>query len=82
VNRDQKINKLLESQADDTRRLALDELDAVARQTSTWGSKEHRESRDKAEKTYDAARRALEGYSDDQLDSALALPTQGAPTTL
>lgn len=81
MNRDQKINKLLEREADDTRRLALDEEDAHAREANTWGSKEHRDARDKTEKTYDAARRALEALSDDQLDAALARTAPVEPSS-
>ncbi|MBI2765308.1 MAG: hypothetical protein HYX53_05265 [Chloroflexi bacterium] len=76
MNREQKIAALLERKAEDERRLALDEIDRVARETSTFGSKEHRDRRDKVEKQYDDARRLLEGLSDDQLDRALSTPVQ------
>ena len=73
MNRQEKINQLMGQSADDTRRLALDAIDATARQTSTFGAKEHRDARDKTERQHDEARRAFEGYSDDQLDAALAV---------
>ena len=74
MNRTQKVNALLARDADDTRRLALDVLDAEARTSSTWGSKEHREARDRVEKTYDDTRHRYEAFSEDQLDHELAQP--------
>ena len=74
MNRQQQITTLMGRTADDERRLALDELDKVARDTNTFGSKEHRASRDKVEKTHDDARRLFEGFSDDQLEAAVAQP--------
>lgn len=71
LERQSKINKLLQGEADDVRRLALDQLDATARQTNTFGSKDHRDGRDKAEKKYDETRRSFEGLSDTQLDRLL-----------
>ncbi|MEO6397634.1 MAG: hypothetical protein ABIP13_04125 [Tepidiformaceae bacterium] len=73
MNRQQQITALMGRSADDERRLALDELDRVARETNTFGSKEHRASRDKVEKMHDDARRSFEGYSDDQLEAAVAV---------
>ncbi len=73
MNRQEKINQLMGRSADDVRRLALDAIDATARQTSTFGAKEHRDARDKTERQHDDARRAFDGYSDDQLDAALAV---------
>ena len=74
MDRQQKITALMGRTADDERRLALDDLDKVARDTNTFGSKEHRAARDKVEKTHDDARRSFEGFSDDQLEAAVALP--------
>ncbi|MEO6043643.1 MAG: hypothetical protein ABIQ47_06950 [Tepidiformaceae bacterium] len=74
MNRQQQITTLMGRTADDERRLALDELDKVARDTNTFGSKEHRAARDKVEKTHDDARRSFEGFSDDQLEAAVAQP--------
>ena len=74
MNRQQQITKLMGRGADDERRVALDELDRIARETNTFGSKEHRAARDEVEKTNDAARRSYEGLSDDQLEAALAQP--------
>ena len=74
MNRQQQITTLMGRTADDERRLALDELDKVARDTNPFGSKEHRAARDKVEKTHDDARRSFEGFSDDQLEAAVAQP--------
>lgn len=72
MNRTQKVNALLARDADDTRRLALDELDSSARTTGTWGAKEHRDARDRVERTYDDAKRRFDGLSEDQLDQELS----------
>jgi len=72
MNRKEKITELLARGPDDVRRLALDEIDDGARRENTFGSKEHREARDRVEKRYDAAQRSLEGLSDAQLDERLA----------
>lgn len=72
MTRDEKINRLLQRGADDARRLALDDIDAAARTSNTWGSTEHRQARDKTERTYEAERRSFEKLSDDELDRALA----------
>lgn len=74
MDRQQQIAKLMGRGADDERRLALDELDKTARDTSTFGSKEHRDGRDRVEKAHTDAQHAFEGYSDDQLDAAVSLP--------
>ena len=74
MNRQEKVNQLMGRSADDVRRFALDAIDATARNTSTFGGKEHRDARDKTEKQHDEARRAYEGFSDDQLDAALLVP--------
>lgn len=71
MDRNHKVGALLARTADDVRRLGLDELDETARRSNTWGSKEHREARDKVEKTWDEARRRYEALSDDQLDREL-----------
>ena len=75
MERQAKINNLLQGEADDVRRLALDQLDASARQANTFGSKEHREGRDKTEKKYDETRKAFEGLSDAQLDRLIDTQT-------
>jgi len=72
MNRNQTINVLLARRADDVRRLALDDADQRARETSTFGSQAHRGARDRIEKQHDDQRRALEGLSDEQLEQALA----------
>jgi hypothetical protein len=72
MNRQQKVTALLAQRADDERRLALDELDRVARATSTFGSKEHRQGRDQAEKAHDDARRRYEALLEPELDQELA----------
>ena len=71
MNRSQKVAALLSRSADDERRLALDALDESARRSSTWGSKEHRDARDRVEKIHDEARRRFEGLPEDQLDREL-----------
>lgn len=75
TTRDHKVNRLLAHGADDERRLQLDELDRVARESSTFGSDQHRKGRDTVERAHDAARRALEQLSDQQLDDRLAQAT-------
>lgn len=71
MNRSQKVALLLSRGADDERRLALDALDDSARRSSTWGSKEHRDARDRVEKIYDETKRRLEGLPEEQLDREL-----------
>lgn len=66
------IQKLLERSADDTRISALNDLDDKARQTNTWGTKEHRQGRDVAESRHTSAREALEKLSDAELEQRLA----------
>ncbi len=81
MDRNQKVTRLLELGPEDTRRLALDEIDRAARAGAGggfdtqhgFGSAEHRLARERVEKTYDAARRSLEAMSDSQLDEALAV---------
>jgi hypothetical protein len=72
MNREQTINRLLERGPDEERRLALNELDDVARKTNTFGSKEHRAGRDAVEKKHDDARRELQALSDERLEQALS----------
>ena len=60
------------AQADDTRRLALDELDATARSTNTWGSAAHRSARDRVERTYDEDALRLQKLEDGDLERELA----------
>ncbi|HEY5475819.1 MAG TPA: hypothetical protein VIK11_03795 [Tepidiformaceae bacterium] len=72
TTREQKVNRILARGAEDERRLGLNELDRVARETSTFGSDQHRTGRDTVERAYDEARRNLEQLSDQQLDDRLA----------
>jgi len=72
MNKQNKIDSLLGRGADDERRLALDQIDQAARETNTFGSKEHREQRENAEKKHDQARRSYEALTDAELDRALA----------
>lgn len=72
MNRDEKIKALVEREDDSVRRPALDELDESARQSNTFGSREHRAARERVESQHDAARRVFEGYSEAQLDTAIA----------
>ena len=74
MTREQKIATLLARQADDQRRLALDGIDASARKSKTFGSKEHRAARDEVEKIHDTKRHRYEGFTDDQLDDELLRP--------
>ncbi|MEX0784049.1 MAG: hypothetical protein WD557_15520 [Dehalococcoidia bacterium] len=76
MNRDQKVANLLALGPDDERRLALDELDAVARRENTWGSQEHRKGRERIESLWDVARRRVESLGDEQLDTELAAGSQ------
>ena len=73
MERTQKMTILL-GRADDVRRLALDELDAQARQTNTWGSQGHRSGRDKVERDYDQEALRCERLEDAALDTELARP--------
>lgn len=75
TTREQKVNRLLARGADDERRLGLDELDRVARETNTFGSDQHRTGRARVERAHDEARRALEQLSEQQLDEQLAQVT-------
>ena len=74
MNRQQQITTLMGRSADDVRRLALDVLDKTARDTNTFGSKEHRDARDRVEKAHSDAQRSFENFSDDQLEAAVAKP--------
>ena len=71
MERTQKMSILLE-RADDIRRLALDELDATARQTNTWGTQGHRSARDKVEREYDQEALRFAKLEDQALDTELA----------
>ena len=74
VNRQDAVASLLSRHAEDERRLTLDQCDALARATNTFGSSQHRKSRDEAEKRYDDARARLERLSDQELQDLLATP--------
>ena len=78
MNRQQLIDHLLSQGADDERRLALDQIDQVARVTNTFGSKDHREKRDETERKHDQARHSYEALSDVELDCAVAGRSQAA----
>ena len=71
MDRSQKMSTLL-ARADDVRRLALDELDATARTTNTWGTQAHRSGRDRVERAYDQDALRLEKLEDEGLDRELA----------
>jgi len=79
MNRQQKIGALLAYEADDLRRLALDELDRRARESNTFGSKEHRHGRDEAEKTYDNVRHRYESLPEQELDEKLTQMSETCP---
>ena len=74
MDRGAKLTKLLE-RAEDTRRLAMDELDAIARRTSTFGSKEHRDGRDRVERTYAQEAQRFEALKEEDLDRELVKQT-------
>jgi hypothetical protein len=63
---------ILLNRADDVRRLALDSLDARARETNSWGSQGHRSARDGVEREYDQQALRFERLDDDALTSELA----------
>lgn len=71
MDRTQKVAILL-ARAEETRRLALDELDSVARKTSTWGSRDHRAGRDKVEHACDLENLRYQALEDEALDRELA----------
>ena len=77
MDRTQKMSILL-ARADDVRRLALDELDATARTTNTWGSQNHRTGRDRVERAYDQDVLRLQKLEDESLDRELAASQTGA----
>lgn len=77
MTRELNIALLLERSAEDTRRLGLDEADSTARRENTWGTPDHRKTRDGIEKAYDETRRALERLSDTELDALVARPHPG-----
>jgi hypothetical protein len=72
MNRDEKIRALVEREDDSVRRPALDGIDDEARRTNTFGSKEHRAARERVESQHNDVRRAYEGFSEVQLDAAIA----------
>jgi hypothetical protein len=67
------------ARADDVRRLALDELDATARTTNTWGSQSHRSGRDRVERAYDQDALRLEKLEEAGLDQELAALRESRP---
>ena len=71
MEQNQKVSILLD-RAEEIRRLALDELDDVARKTSTWGSKDHRDARDKVEATNAAENLRVQRLDAAALDLELA----------
>ena len=70
---------ILLARADDVRRLALDELDANARTTNTWGAQSHRSGRDRVERAYDQDALRLEKLEDAGLDQELAALQESRP---
>lgn len=73
MSREDKMAILI-ARAEDNRRLALDELDATARRTNTWGTKEHREGRDRVESALDQEALRLQRLEEAALDRELARP--------
>jgi isopenicillin N synthase-like dioxygenase len=65
-----KLSRLLQ-RADDTRRLAMDELDDIARRTGTFGSKEHRDGRDRVERTFAQETQRFQSLPEEELDREL-----------
>lgn len=70
MDRGTKLMTLLE-RAEETRRLAMDELDAIARRTNTFGSREHRDGRDKVERQYSQEAQRFETLKEEELDREL-----------
>ena len=71
MDRKQKVAALV-SRAEEARRLALDELDAVARKTRTWGSSDHRSARERVERDCDQANQRAQTLDEEALDRELA----------
>ncbi|MFN0096532.1 MAG: hypothetical protein ACKVVT_17375 [Dehalococcoidia bacterium] len=71
MTKEQKVTQLLAKGADETGRLALDEIDAKARDNDTWGTSGHRQAREKVERTYDHDKSVVEKLSESELDKAL-----------
>lgn len=76
MNREQKISALL-NRADDVRRLAMDELDATARRTNTFGSREHRAGRDRVDLAFEQEVLRCQRLDDSALDRELAAEPSG-----
>jgi hypothetical protein len=74
MDRGTKLTTLLE-RAEETRRLAMDELDAVARRTNTFGSREHRDGRDRVERLYSQEAQRFETLKEEELDRELVKQT-------
>lgn len=70
MDRGTKLMTLLE-RAEEARRLAMDELDAIARRTNTFGSREHRDGRDKVERQYSQEAQRFETLKEEELDREL-----------
>lgn len=68
------IASLLAREADDQRRLALDQIDEAARTSASFGSNQHRAARDAVEKRWDAEQARYHGLTDEELASLLATP--------
>ncbi len=76
MNREQKISALL-NRADDVRRLAMDELDATARRTNTFGSREHRAGSDRVDLAFEQEVLRCQRLDDSALDRELAAEPSG-----
>lgn len=76
MERQKKVSLLLD-RAEDARQLALNELDAIARRTNTWGTKEHRSGRDRVENAYDQEALRLERLEEAALDAEVVRSAAG-----
>lgn len=71
MERQERVNLLL-LKADDIRRLAMDELDATARRTNSFGSKDHRSGRDRVDLAYENEVQRCRGLDDAALERELS----------
>ena len=68
---DRKVDRLVQRDDGEARRLDLDRIDKDARATNTWGSSEHRRARDQREREHTARRQDYEGLSEEEMDQSL-----------
>jgi hypothetical protein len=71
MDRQQKLNQVL-ARVEHRRQHAMNELDAIARRTNSFGSKEHRSGRDKVDRDFEQESSRCERLEDNALDLELA----------